>query len=157
VPYDTWARDGYIRVTDGNVVDYDEVRSDINDLATRFNIREIAIDRWNSTQLQTQLMGDGLTVVPFGQGFASMTAPTKELERLVLERKLRHGGHPVLRWMASNVSVKQDPAGNLKIDKAKSTERVDGMVALAMAVGRAIVSREEDYAGVTFINVALGD
>jgi phage terminase large subunit-like protein len=68
-----------------------------------------------------------------------MTAPTKELERLVLERRLRHGGHPVLRWMASNVAVKQDAAGNLKIDKAKSTERVDGMVALAMAVGRAMV------------------
>jgi phage terminase large subunit-like protein len=79
-----------------------------------------------------------------------MTAPTKELERLVLERRLRHGGHPVLRWMASNVAVKQDPAGNLKIDKAKSTERVDGMVALAMAVGRAMVAQEEVVCSVFF-------
>jgi len=148
VPYDVWVRDGFIRVTDGNVVDYDEIRADINELATLYRIRELAIDRWNSTQLQTQLMGDGFTVVPFGQGFASMTAPTKELERLVLERKLRHAGNPVLRWMASNVAVKQDPAGNLKIDKAKSTERVDGMVALAMAVGRSMVREEPEFAGV---------
>jgi phage terminase large subunit-like protein len=151
VPYETWVRDGLIRMTDGNVVDYDEIRSDINELGTQYRIRELAIDRWNSTQLQTQLMGDGFTIVPFGQGFASMTAPTKELERLALERKLRHGGHPVLRWMASNVAVKQDPAGNLKIDKAKSTERVDGMVALAMAVGRAMVAREEPKVGVFFV------
>jgi phage terminase large subunit-like protein len=142
VPYDVWSREGLIRVTEGNVVDYDVIRHDINELGARYHIREIAIDRWNSTQLQTQLDGDGFTVVPFGQGFASMTAPTKELERLVLERKLRHGGNPVLRWMASNVAVRQDPAGNLKIDKAKSTERVDGMVALAMAVGRAMVRQD---------------
>ena len=148
VPYDVWARDGYIEVTEGNVVDYDVVRAEINALGERYELREIAIDRWNSTQLQTQLMGDGFTVVAFGQGFAAMTAPTKELERLVLERKLRHGGHPVLRWMASNVAVRQDAAGNLKIDKATSTERVDGMVALAMAVGRAMVSDGGDYAGV---------
>ena len=150
VPYEAWVRDGFIRMTDGNVVDYDEIRADINEFGGRYHIRELAIDRWNSTQLQTQLMGDGFTVVPFGQGFASMTAPTKELERLVLERRLRHGGHPVLRWMASNVAVKQDPAGNLKIDKAKSTERVDGMVALAMAVGRAMVSEEAPTVGVWF-------
>jgi phage terminase large subunit-like protein len=151
VPYETWVREGVVRMTDGNVVDYDEIRADINDLATRFNIRELAIDRWNSTQLQTQLVADGFTVVPFGQGFASMTAPTKELERLVLERKLRHGGNPVLRWMASNVAVKQDPAGNLKIDKAKSTERVDGMVALAMAVGRAMVALDDMVSSVFWV------
>lgn len=148
VPYEEWAREESLRTTDGNVVDYDVVRAAINELGQRYHIREIAIDRWNSTQLQTQLQGDGFTVVGFGQGFASMTAPTKELERLVLERKLRHGGHPILRWMAGNVAVQQDPAGNLKIDKAKSTERVDGMVALAMAVGRAMVAEEEPTAGV---------
>jgi phage terminase large subunit-like protein len=152
VPYDVWARQGLVRLTEGNVVDYDVIRADINALGEQYDIREIAIDRWNSTQLQTQLIGDGFTVVPFGQGFASMTAPTKELERLVLERKLRHGGHPVLRWMASNVAVRQDPAGNIKIDKAKSTERVDGMVALAMAVGRAMVQEDSvEEAGVFFV------
>jgi phage terminase large subunit-like protein len=156
VPYDVWAREELIRVTEGNVVDYDQIRADINALGKAYEIREIAIDRWNSTQLQTQLTGDGFTVVPFGQGFASMTAPTKELERLVLERKLRHAGHPVLRWMASNVAVRQDPAGNLKIDKAKSTERVDGMVALAMAVGRAMVADDGDYAGVFIVESWCG-
>ncbi len=144
VPYDVWVREGLVTGTDGNVVDYDVIRATANDLAERYNIREMAIDRWNSTHLQTQLMGDGFDVVPFGQGFASMSAPTREIEKLVLKNQLRHGGNPVLRWMASNVAVKQDPAGNLKIDKAKSTEKVDGMVALAMCVGRAMVSDGDD-------------
>jgi len=143
VPYDVWVREQYIEATPGNVVDYDIIRVRVNELRQLYNIREIAIDRWNSTQLQTQLIGDGFTVVPFGQGFASMTAPTKEIERLVLERKLGHGGNPVLRWMASNVAVTQDAAGNLKIDKEKSSEKVDGMVALAMAIGRAMVQETE--------------
>jgi len=140
VSYPLWVQGGFIRATEGNVVDYDQIRLDIGELNTLYNIREIAIDRWNSTQLQTQLMGDGFTVVPFGQGFASMTAPTKELEALVLGRKLRHGGNPVMRWAASNVSVRQDPAGNLKPDKEKSTEKIDPIVAGIMALGRAIVS-----------------
>lgn len=143
VPYDVWVREGWIEATSGNVVDYDIIRVRINELRQLYNIREIAIDRWNSTQLQTQLMGDGFTVVPFGQGFASMTAPTKEMERLILDRKLGHGGNPVLRWMASNVAVTRDAADNIKIDKAKSTERVDGMVALAMPIGRAMVQETE--------------
>ena len=151
VPYDVWARQGYIEPTEGNVVDYDIIRARVNELTQIYNIRELAIDRWNSTQLQTQLAGDGLTVIPFGQGFASMTAPTKEMERLILERKLNHGGNPVLRWMASNVAVAQDAAGNLKIDKAKSTEKVDGMVALAMAIGRAMVHGVEEESTVMFV------
>ncbi len=106
------------------------------------NIVEIAVDRWNATHITTQLTDDGFTVVPFGQGFKSMSGPTKELEKLVLEGKLFHGGNPVLRWMASNVAVKQDPAGNLKPDKQKSNDRIDGVVALVMALGRAIVQPE---------------
>jgi len=144
VPYDQWAREGWITPTEGNVIDYDRIRADINVLGGRFEIREIAIDRWNSTQLQTQLDGDGFTVVPFGQGFGSMSAPTKELEGLVLGKKIEHGGNPVLRWMASNVSVRQDPAGNLKPDKSRSAEKIDGIVALVMALGRAMVHRDED-------------
>jgi len=145
VPYDVWTRQGYIEATEGNVVDYDIIRVRTNELKELYNIKELAIDRWNSTQLQIQLAGDGFAVVPFGQGFASMTAPTKEMERLILERGLNHGGNPVLRWMASNVAVVQDAAGNLKIDKAKSTEKVDGMVALAMAIGRAMVRSGSIY------------
>lgn len=143
VPYPVWAEQGHIEVTEGNVVDYDLVRQRINELGRRFNLREIAIDRWNSTQLQVQLQGDGFTVVPFGQGFASMSAPTKEVERLMLERKLRHGRDPVLRWAASNVAVMHDPAGNIKPAKDKSTERIDPMVAAIMAVGRAMVAETD--------------
>ena len=139
VPYPQWVREGLIEATEGNVIDYDVIRARVNELGEKYEIREIAFDRWNSTQLQTQLAGDGFTVFPFGQGFRSMSAPTKEIERLVLERKLRHNRNPVLRWMASNVAVKQDPAGNLKIDRASSFEKVDGIIALAMAIGRWMV------------------
>ena len=83
-------------------------------------------------------------MVPFGQGFASMAAPTSELERLVNSGLIRHGGHPVLRWMASNVSVEMDAAGNMKPSKKKSTERIDGIVMTIMALGRAIVADEDD-------------
>jgi len=126
-------------MTEGNVVDYDVIRRRINELGERFKIREIAIDRWNATQLAVQLQGDGFEVVTFGQGFRDMSGPTKELEKLVISGKLRHGNHPVLRWMASNVSVETDAAGNLKPSKKKSTERIDGIVAGIMALGRAIL------------------
>ena len=124
--------------TEGNVVDYDVIRAAINVLGERYAIHEIAIDRWNSTQLQVQLQGDGFTVMPFGQGFGSMTAPCKELEKLVRAHHLRHGGHPVLRWMAANVVVEQDAAGNIKPSKARSSEKSDGIVALVMALDRAM-------------------
>lgn len=137
VPYDAWSRDGFIKATPGNVVDYDQIRHDINELGKLYNIRQIAIDRWNATQLATQLDDDGFDVVMFGQGFASMSAPTKDLEGLLLGRTLRHDANPVLRWMASNAAVKQDAAGNLKPDKSKSSERIDGVVALIMAIGLA--------------------
>jgi phage terminase large subunit-like protein len=142
VPYDQWIRDGYIEATDGNVIDYEFLRKRIHEDAEQFTIKEIAFDRWNATQVCTQLQSDGLEMMPFGQGFASMAAPTKELEKLIVGRQLAHGGHPVLRWMVSNVAVKQDPAGNIKPDKSKSTERIDGVVALIMALGRAATQIE---------------
>jgi phage terminase large subunit-like protein len=143
VPYLTWAQQGLIKLTDGNVVDHDVVRADINALAEQYNFKKIAIDPWNATQISTQLGGDGFEVVAFRQGFASMSAPCKEFERLTLEGGLAHGGHPVLRWMASNVSVEIDAAGNLKPSKAKSTERIDGIVALIMAIGVMIAEPED--------------
>ncbi len=135
VPYVTWARQGLVTLTDGNVVDYDRIRTTFGELNTKYNIKQIAIDRWCATHLITQLQGDGFDVVPFGQGYASMSAPTKEFEKLVLGGQLSHGGNPVLRAMASNVTVEQDAAGNLKPSKAKSTERIDGIVASIMALG----------------------
>jgi phage terminase large subunit-like protein len=137
VPYEKWAREGLINTTPGNVIDYGFIREKIKELNTRYNVREIAYDRWGAVQLSQDLEGEGFTVVPFGQGFASMSPPTKELLTLVLGKKLVHGGNPVLRWMADNMVVKQDPAGNVKPDKAKSTQRIDGMVALIMALDRA--------------------
>ncbi|GAH61238.1 unnamed protein product, partial [marine sediment metagenome] len=143
IPYLTWANQGLIKMAAGNVIDYDVVRADINEFGKRFNIKEIGIDRWNTAQLTTQLAGDGFEVVPFGQGFASMSAPSKELERLIIEGGLRHGGHPVLRSMASVIAVKLDEVENIKPSKKSSTERIDGVVALIMAIGRMIVSPEE--------------
>ena len=143
VPYDTWAAHGDIYATEGNVLDYESIRLKINELSERYHIKEIAIDRWNATQLATQLTGDGFNVIGFGQGFASMSAPCKELERRILGREINHGDNPVLRWMASNVSVTMDPAGNMKADKAKSTERIDGIVATLMALGRVMQNDEE--------------
>lgn len=140
VPYLDWIADGHIEATPGSVVDYDVIRARVNELGQRFNIREVPTDPWNSTQLQTQLEGDGFTVFPFRQGYQTMSDPTKQLEKLLLERKFRHGDHPVLRWMASNVAVMQDAAGNLKPAKDKSTERIDGIVAAIMGLGRALAS-----------------
>lgn len=143
VPYDVWVKQGHIEATPGNVIDYDTIRARVNELAERFDIREIAIDRWNATQLATQLTGDGFEIIAFGQGYASMSAPCKELEKRVLGREVNHGNHPVLRWMASNVSVTMDAAGNMKADKAKSSERIDGIVASLMALGRVIANQED--------------
>ena len=134
---------GFIESTPGNVCDYDHIRERIKKMAEMFRIREIAYDRWNASQLVTQLMNDGATMVPFGQGYQSMNAPTKELITLVTGRKLRHGDNPVLRWMASNVAARQDPAGNVKPDKASSSEKIDGIVAGIMALGRAMVGSEQ--------------
>lgn len=143
VPYDLWAREGLITVTPGNVVNYDQVRADLVKMHEQTPFRELAYDPWNLTQLATQLQDDGLTVVPFRQGYASMSPAAKELEKRLLGRAFNHGGNPVLRWMAGNVAVEQDPAGNIKPSKRKSTERIDGIVALTMAIGRAMVSRDE--------------
>lgn len=136
VPYLTWANQGLITLTEGNVIDYDVIRSDINKFNETYNIKEIAIDRWNATQLTTQLAGDGFDVIPFGQGFASMSAPSKEFEKLILACGLSHNGHPVLKWMASNAAAELDAAGNIKPSKKKSKEKIDGIVALIMAIAR---------------------
>ena len=137
VPYDQWAKRGYIQTTEGNVVHYGFIERFICELGERYDIREIAHDRWNATMMVQTLEDDGFTMVPFGQGFKDMSPPTKELMRIVLEHKLCHGGHPVLRWNMDNAYVRTDPAGNLKLDKEKSTEKVDGAVALVMALDRA--------------------
>lgn len=144
VPYDRWRDRGLLEATEGNVIDYRSIRKTIETLGERYNIREIAFDRWGSAAISQDLQGTGFEMVQFGQGFASMSAPTKELLRLVLGGRIRHGGNPVLRWMVDNLSVRTDPADNVKPDKASSREKIDGVVALVMALDRAIrVPRSE--------------
>ena len=138
VPYDIWERQGKLMTTEGNVIHYGYIESFIGRLGERFNIREIAFDRWGAVQMVQNLEGMGFTVVPFGQGFKDMSPPTKELMKLVLEKRIAHGGHPVLRWMMDNIYIRTDPSGNIKPDKAKSTEKIDGAVAAVMALDRAI-------------------
>ena len=138
VPYDVWERQGYLKTTEGNVVHYGFIETFIESLGERYHIREIAFDRWGAVQMVQNLEGMGFTVVPFGQGFKDMSPPTKELMKLTLEQKIAHGGQPVLRWMMDNIFIKTDPAGNIKPDKEKSTEKIDGVVATVMALDRAI-------------------
>ena len=138
VPYDVWEKQGYIKTTEGNVVHYGFIENFIDELGTKYNIKEIAFDRWGAVQMTQNLDGMGFTVVPFGQGYKDMSPPTKELMKLTLEKKIAHGGNPVLRWMMDNIYVKTDPAGNIKPDKEKSTEKIDGAVATIMALDRAI-------------------
>lgn len=143
VPYDIWEKQGYIMSTEGNVIHYDFIEKFIMDLSEKYHILEIAVDRWNATHVIQNLEDNGLTMVPFGQGFASMSAPTKEFYRLLMEGKIIHGGHPVMRWMAGNVVVDTDPAGNIKVTKAKSKEKIDGIVAAIMALDRAVRHESE--------------
>lgn len=150
VPYTLWAKQGFIKLTPGNVIDYGFIKQELLDLLDAgYNIRELAFDRWGATKLVQDLINTGrftgdpekepnkIPIIPFGQGFASMSPPTKELMSLILSEKIRHGGNPVLRWNADNLVVYQDAAGNLKPDKAKSTQKIDGIVALIMGLDRA--------------------
>lgn len=138
VPYDVWVRQGYITATDGNVIDYDFIEYKILELAGQYDIQEMAYDPWNATEIVNHLVAEGLEMVQFRQGFGSMSAPTKRFEIMVAERKYHHGGNPVMNWMISNVAIQQDPAGNIKIAKDKSREKVDGPVSAVMALDRII-------------------
>lgn len=145
VPYDIWLGKRLVTATEGNVIHYGYIEKFIEELGTIYNIKEIAFDRWGAIQMTQNLEGMGFTVVPFGQGYKDMSPPTKRLMELVLEGKIAHGGNIPLRWMMDNVFIKTDPAGNIKMDKEKSTERIDGAVALVMALDRAIrCTKEED-------------
>ena len=136
-PYRAWAADNYLTAIPGPAIDYAVVEARIRDLCSRYDVREISMDPWNAHATNTRLLNDGLPVVDVRQGFATMSALSKETERVIISRRLVHGGHPVLRWCFSNVRVDTDPAGNIKPAKNKSTDRIDGAVALVMAIGRA--------------------
>ena len=144
VPYDIWARDEYLTPTPGNVVDYDFVAHHLFQISQRYDLHKIAFDRWNYAHLKPrlseagfsddQLDGDNAVFVPMGQGFQSMSPALRDLESAVLTQSIAHGDHPVLTMCAANAVVQMDPAGNRKLAKSKSRGRIDGMVALAMAM-----------------------
>ena len=138
VLYDVWQNQGFIQTTEGNVIHYGFIEKFIERLGETYHIREIAYDRWNATQMVQNLEDMGFTMVPFGQGFKDMSPPSKELFKLLMEGNINHGGNPVLKWMAGNVVMRQDPAGNIKPDKEKSVEKIDGIVASIMALDRCI-------------------
>lgn len=144
IPYDAWVRDGWILATPGDVVDYDFIREEVHRLADRFELVELDYDPWNATQIAVQLMGDGVNMVEFRQGYKSMSPAAKEFERLVVAGRIRHGGHPVLAWNINNIAITSDPAGNIKPDKQRSREKIDGAVAAIMAIGRATVQPAEE-------------
>lgn len=142
IPITRWKKEGLLKLTDGDVVDYRVVEHDIKAFCRGHDVQEIAFDPWNATMLTQNLDEEGIEMVEFRQGFASMSPPTKEILALILDKKLNHGGNPVLHWMADCMTVKQDPAGNVKPvkpDRHKSGKRIDGIVALIMALGRAMV------------------
>lgn len=144
VPYLSWINQGFIRVTPGNVIDYDYLRRDIVEINEQFNIKLSAYDRWNSHEIMNKLQNDdGLAFSQYGQGFASMSAPSKEIYSLAMNKRLIHNGNPVLRWMISNVELERDASDNIKPSKKKSREKIDGVVALVMAYAMMSLSGQD--------------
>ncbi|MBS0207524.1 MAG: terminase large subunit [Planctomycetes bacterium] len=133
--YDQWRRAGFLRVTPGGSQDQEVIARDIVELSNKYRIKKVAVDRWGTNWIAQALANSGLEVVGFGQGFQSMSPALKHLQKLILDGLLCHGGHPVLRWMVSNARVDSDAAGNIKLNKSKSDEKIDGVQSLAMAVG----------------------
>lgn len=138
VPYDLWADEGHLIMTRGNMIDEDCIVENVLTACGQHKCKEIAYDRWNASHVVTRLTDEGLTMVPIGQGFASLSYPSKELETAIVGSIFNHGGNPVLEWMAGNVTAETDAAGGIKPSKKKSREKIDGIVAIVMAINRYI-------------------
>ena len=146
VPYDSWAEQGWIALTPGNVTDYDRIRSGIQAIADGITLRAIGHDRWNATQLVSQLAGDGFDMLPVGQGYASLTAPAKQLEGHIAAGFVHHDGNPVLRWMVGNAVAEIDAAGNIKPSRERSSHKIDGIAAWCDALfAMTAAPPEEDH------------
>ena len=141
VNYSKWAREGFVELTPGDVCDYNYIKQKIRDLSEIYDIRMIAYDRWNASQIVIDLTEEGCPMIPVGQGYKTMSPATKEFETLILGGNIRHGGNPVLRWMMSNIVLTFDSAGNVKPDKGKSNEKIDGVVACVMAISEAMQNK----------------
>ena len=144
VPYDNWVAQGYVKATPGNVIDYAYIQNTIGELSYKYHIREIAFDRWGSNMLVERLSEMGLTVVPFGQGYKDMSPASRAFYEELMKGNIIHGGNPVMKWMCGNVVIEQDPAGNIKPTKAKSKDKIDGVVATIMALDRCIRHENEE-------------
>ncbi len=145
VPFSSWVRHGYVEATPGNVIDYEYIKDRIRKVSKEFKgLREIGYDPYMATQIAIQLEEEGFNVVPVRQGWVTMSPALKQLEKEYLSKELKHGNNPVLSWMAANLVVKQDSAGNYTPDKARSIDRIDGIVALCMAISRQINSRDTE-------------
>jgi phage terminase large subunit-like protein len=144
VRYDLWAAAGFIELTEGSSVDQTAIEKAVLEWGEMYDLKETVVDRWEASRLIANLEGEGVKAFAHGQGYASMSGPSKDLERVLIDQRLRHGGHPVLEWMAGNVAIQTDPAGNIKPAKDKSTGRIDGIVALVMALGRAMLRAPDD-------------
>jgi phage terminase large subunit-like protein len=148
-----WVADGLLTITSGNVIDYEAIKVALRADAETYDLREIAFDRWGATQMSSELIEEGFPLIQMGQGFASMSGPTKEFLRLVAGGLYRHGANPLIRWQAGNLIVRTDPAGNLKPDKSRSADKIDSIVAAVMALERAILHTapaEDDYLAAGF-------
>ena len=135
VDYITWHNQNHLTFTNGDVADYNFIKEKIMELGKEFRIQSICYDRWNASQLVIDLTNEGVPMEPFGQGFQSMAAPSKQLESLILSKQILHNGNPVLKWMISNTVMEEDAAGNIKPSKKKSSEKIDGVVSLIMSLG----------------------
>ena len=144
VDYVAWLRDGHVYGTSGDVADYSFIRAKINELSKKYRIQSICYDRWGASQLIVDLQNDGATLDPFGQGFVSMSMPTKTLEAEILAKNIIHNNNPCMNWCMSNVALQEDPAGNIKVAKNKSKEKVDPVVALVMALGCHLTTESSD-------------
>lgn len=152
VPYDVWKKEKYIESTPGAVIDYNFILKRIDKLAKQYDLKAILFDRWGATKIVQELEDRGMTVIEFGQGFASMSPPTKEIEKLILARKIVFKENPALKWCFSNVICEQDAAGNLKPSKRRSKEKIDMAVASIMALDGAIRNqRKAVIPTITFI------
>lgn len=149
-----WVKQGWLTTTPGDVTDYDFIEAQIKRDRDEFMVKELAYDRWNAQQIVNNLTTDGAPMITHGQGFASMSAPTKDLQRLIkigarvddagrpVKPMIRHGGNPLFRWQVDNFAVAMDPAGNVKPDKKNAGDKIDGVVALIMALARALAAKE---------------
>ncbi len=146
--FSVWVNEGWIKTTPGNSTDFRFIEHEILEIAELYDLRELAYDPWSTGEIINNLEDEGIELMKHRQGYASLAGPTDELERLLLAEELQHGGNPVLRWMAENVVVLEDPAGNKKPDKAQSGDKIDGIVATIMSITAWLKNPEEDKTSV---------